>query len=367
MTNKCKICGTEYKTTEEALKCIESCKQKQKMERLPALIENLDWKQSQIKVMWETVAIDTSPEEFAYFLNVAESAGLNPFLREIYCWKSKSGKLTIMTGRDGYLKTAKNDPTFKGLASMDVCENDTFKMEYVNGSMQVTEHVINDFNNRGKLIGAWAKAEFNGQLPIVAFASAAEYFQNNKDVWKRTGSAMMRKVPESMVLKRGAGISGLVTREEIDVPKYIESAIDSPMPDQKTKNNEIDAEYVDVSNKSVPNKITPSKNAPKLDANERQFVPYELPGNDSQAMQDLKEYKPDVVILNKEKTHLRVGKFEAMINDDGDVWSNVPKFNDAGFDVSTCVPCLVAALFKKESASFISGKYGLEFTSEVDK
>jgi hypothetical protein len=234
---RCKICGKEYDTVDEVLECIERCQQKEKLDRLPALIENMDWGQSQLEVMWQTVAIDTTPEEFAYFLNVASAVGLNPFLREIYCWKSK-GKLTIMTGRDGYLKTAKKDPSFKGLHSMEVCEKDTFKMAYVDGAMQVKEHEIKDFNDRGKIIGAWAKAEFDGQSPIVVYASAAEYKQSNKDVWNRTESAMMRKVPESMALKRGAGISGLVTHEEIEVPKNVSDMFGSGEP--------VDAEYADV-------------------------------------------------------------------------------------------------------------------------
>jgi hypothetical protein len=143
-----------------------------------------------------------------------------------------------MTGRDGYLKTAKKDPSFKGLHSMEVCEKDTFKMAYVDGAMQVKEHEIKDFNDRGKIIGAWAKAEFDGQSPIVVYASAAEYKQSNKDVWNRTESAMMRKVPESMALKRGAGISGLVTHEEIEVPDNVSGMFESAEP--------VDAEYADV-------------------------------------------------------------------------------------------------------------------------
>ena len=240
----CKICGTEYDTLDEAMHCIEKCKHAQDVAMLPALIENMDWEQSQIEVMWKTVAVDTTPEEFAYFLNVANAAGLNPFLREIYCWKSpKTGKLTIMTGRDGYLKAAKRDPTFKGIQSMEVCEKDTFSIDNEitsEGIEQTVTHKIDSFVDRGKIIGAWARAEFDGQTPIIVYASAAEYKQSNKDVWNRNESAMMRKVPESMALKRGAGISGLVTHEEIEVPTMVSAAVES---------NEIkDVEYVDVLN-----------------------------------------------------------------------------------------------------------------------
>ena len=248
---RCKICGKEYDTLDEAMACIEECKQKQKLAMLSALITNMDWEQSQIEVMWKTVAVDTTPEEFAYFLNVANAAGLNPFLREIYCWKSpKTGKLTIMTGRDGYLKAAKRDSTFRGIQSMEVCEKDTFSIDNEitsEGIEQTVTHKIDSFVDRGKIIGAWARAEFDGQTPIIVYASAAEYKQSNKDVWNKNESAMMRKVPESMALKRGAGISGLVTHEEIEVPAMVSAAVES---------NEVkDAEYVDVS--SGVKKMTP--------------------------------------------------------------------------------------------------------------
>jgi hypothetical protein len=62
---RCKICGKEYDTVDEVLECIERCQQKEKLDRLPALIENMDWGQSQLEVMWQTVAIDTTPEEFS--------------------------------------------------------------------------------------------------------------------------------------------------------------------------------------------------------------------------------------------------------------------------------------------------------------
>lgn len=361
-TNKkhvCKICGTEYDDAGDALDCVERCKQKQDMDALPALIDGTDWKQAQLEVMWKTVAIGTTPEEFAYFLNVAQFAGLNPFLREIYCWKSKSGKLTIMTGRDGYLKTAKNDPTFKGLHSMEVCEKDTFKMRYVDGSMQVSEHIINDFNDRGKIIGAWAQAEFVGQGKIVAYASAAEYRQSNKDVWKRTESAMMRKVPESMVLKRGAGISGLVTHEEIEVPETVSNVLGS--------GEIVDTEYAEISDDAdVPETAHREQCTPKLDADEHIMIDYTMPGEGSEAFSHLKEYRPDVVILNEDKTRLKVGKYIVETNADGSkMWTDVPKFGSSGFPMDSCVPCLVAAMLCNDSVPFVEGKYGIKVTSEV--
>jgi|GEM_PF-2402730 len=225
----CKICGKECKDIDDLLNHQERCKQKQinekEEETLPALLADMEWSASQIEVMRKTVAVGTTMEEFAYFLNVAKAAGLNPFLREVYCWKSeRTGQLTIATGRDGYLAIAKRDPRFRGLQSMEVCENDEFEMEFVGGQLTIKTHKIVDFKNRGKVIGAWARAEFEGQDPIVAYASRDEY-DTKKNVWIRNPSAMMRKVPEAIVLKRGAGISGLVTEAEVESPHIIDAEV----------------------------------------------------------------------------------------------------------------------------------------------
>lgn len=109
------------------------------------------------------------------------------------------------------------------------------------------------------------------------------------------------------------------------------------------------------------------KNAtPKLDADEHTMVDYTMPGEDSEAFGHLKEYRPDVVILNKDKTQLKVGKYIVETNADGSkMWTDVPKFGSQGFPMDSCVPCLVAAMLCNDSVPFVEGKYGINITSEV--
>ena len=103
------------------------------------------------------------------------------------------------------------------------------------------------------------------------------------------------------------------------------------------------------------------KKSPTLNDDEPVLVDYVLPGEDSQAMKDMKEYKPVTTILNKEKTHFKVGKFEVLISEDGkSVWSNIPKFGDNDFDMDACVPCAIAGLVRAHGVPFITGKYGIE-------
>lgn len=220
----CEMCGTEYESADDVLNCIERCKEAQDFEDTKALIthdtaSDDGWSSSQIEVMRKTVAANATPEEFAYFLNVAKYTGLNPFLREIYFMKTSKGETAIITGRDGYLTIARRDPRFNGIHSMDVCEKDEFEMALVGGMMTVSKHTITNFIDRGEIIGAWACGRMDGQDPVTIFASMKEYDKSKNPlggkIWKQYTSTMIRKVAEAMVLKRIAGISGLVTDAEI--------------------------------------------------------------------------------------------------------------------------------------------------------
>lgn len=161
----------------------------------------------QIDTIKNTVAKGATDSELQMFLHVAETYGLDPFLKEIFY----SEKLhTIITSRDGYLKAAQRDPNFIGLQSMSVCENDDFEIGITDN---VVKHSFGK-GDRGRVIGAWAICHRVGRHPVIAYASYDEYNQNT-NIWNKYKSAMCCKVAESFALKRQFGISGLVTREEI--------------------------------------------------------------------------------------------------------------------------------------------------------
>lgn len=163
----------------------------------------------QIDTIKNTVAKGATDSELQMFLHVAQTYGLDPFLKEIFY----SDKMhTIITSRDGYLKAAQRDPDFEGIQSMAVCENDDFEIDVVAGTVK---HVFGK-GARGKVIGAWAICSRTGRKPVVSYASYDEYNQNNS-IWTKYRSAMCCKVAEVFALKRQFGISGLVTMEEIEV------------------------------------------------------------------------------------------------------------------------------------------------------
>jgi len=142
-------------------------------------------------------------------MHVAQTYGLDPFLKEIYYSNEMH---TILSSRDGYLKAAMRDPNFDGVQSMAVFENDDFSIDAACG----TVHHVFGKGDRGRIIGAWAIAYHKQRRPVIAFASFEEYAKNTS-TWKTYKSAMNCKVAESFVLKRQFGLSGLVTIEEMGV------------------------------------------------------------------------------------------------------------------------------------------------------
>ncbi len=64
----------------------------------------------------KTICPESSYEEFVAFALVANQYKLNPFLREIYAFRSKkSGKLVPIVGVDGWLQLANRHPEFDGM------------------------------------------------------------------------------------------------------------------------------------------------------------------------------------------------------------------------------------------------------------
>jgi phage recombination protein Bet len=178
-------------------------------QRQVAAAHSVDFTPDQIDTIRNTVAKGATDDELAMFMHLANTYGLDPFLKEIFY---SSQMKTIITSRDGYLKVAQRDPEFDGIQSMAVCENDDFSIDMVNN---VVNHSFGK-GDRGSVIGAWAVCYRKGRRPVIAYADYNEYNKNNP-IWKTYKSAMCCKVAEVFALKRQFGISGLVTQEEMGV------------------------------------------------------------------------------------------------------------------------------------------------------
>ena len=182
----------------------------------------IEFTEEQVEVLRNTIAKDATEPELNLFIQACISYDLDPFKKELFFAKNKkNGRVDLITSRDGYLTIVQRDPRFRGLQSMEVYSNDEFTIEYDSSGendreMNICHKILNiNPSERGDLIGAWATCRFDGRDDATVFVYLDEYKKMGYDNWKNYPSAMIQKVPESIVMKRQGGISGLVTQEEI--------------------------------------------------------------------------------------------------------------------------------------------------------
>lgn len=182
------------------------------------------FKSEDIAVIQNSVAKGTTPTELAYFLNVAKTSGLNPFLRQIWCYKDAKGNVIIMAGRDGFLSIAQKNERWNGMTSSEVYENDVFEVDVIKGEIVHKPK----FSERGKLIGAYCYIKPKGVDNGTFEWAAIKDYDKGQFIWNSHKNEMIKKVAEIHALKKAFGIAGLHCEEEM-----------IPLPKDETSNDEI--------------------------------------------------------------------------------------------------------------------------------
>lgn len=162
-----------------------------------------------IEIIKNSVAKGCTDPELKYFLAVAQTSGLNPFLKEIWCYKDGKGNIIIFAGRDGQLVHAKKHKDYKGIRSCAVCEKDNFDIDIPAG------HVTHKFGTgpRGAIIGAYAFCFVENQNPYLVWVDLTTY-DKRQFVWESHKAAMIEKVAEAHVLDKAYPIGAAVNRED---------------------------------------------------------------------------------------------------------------------------------------------------------
>lgn len=168
----------------------------------------------QVAVVQHSVAKGTSKIELAYFLNVCKTMDMNPFNKEVWCYKDKKQNLLIFAGRDGFLSKAQKNPLFNGIRSCEVCEQDEWSIDVANNKIK---HIITKSKKaRGPIIGAYAIIFRKGGEPTIEW-SDFETYNKGYNTWSTHPAEMIKKVSESHALKKAFGISGIQSEYEFDV------------------------------------------------------------------------------------------------------------------------------------------------------
>lgn len=176
----------------------------------------MDDKSKYIELL-KSVAPNATQSELDMLMYLSKEYGLDPIKKEIYFIKYGSGKPTIITSRDGYLKIANTNPNFDGMESDVVYEGDKL-IKRDNGSLLI-EYGESHMNfDKSKLRGAFANITRKDRATACSvFVDIKDYGKKESQIWRTYPNAMILKVAESMALKRAFAISGLVTQEEIEI------------------------------------------------------------------------------------------------------------------------------------------------------
>lgn len=179
----------------------------------------------EIAVVKANVAKNVNDSELAYFLNVCKTVGLNPFNKEIWCYKDNKNNLLIFAGRDGFLAKAQTSPDFAGIRSSEVCENDVFEMDIANNKIK---HNPDYGTDRGKIIGAYALVFRKNGEPTIEWADDAVY-NKGRFTWETHHAEMIKKVAETHALKKAFGISGIQAEYDYTVSNDVVTPINTEL------------------------------------------------------------------------------------------------------------------------------------------
>lgn len=173
----------------------------------------------EVAVIQSNVAKNTTATELAYFINVCKTMQLNPFNKEVWCYKDNRGNLLIFAGRDGFLAKAQKNHLFNGIRSCEVRLNDEFELDVPNG---VIHHRIKKATTkqRGEILGAYAIVFRKEGEPTVEWADM-ETYDKKGSAWKSHPEEMIKKVAETHALKKAFGISGIQSEYDWNVSEGV--------------------------------------------------------------------------------------------------------------------------------------------------
>jgi len=193
-----------------------------------------DYTGSQLQLIKNTVAADTTPDEFDMFVEVCKNMRLDPFRKQLYCIvynkdKPKYRKVAFITGIDGFRAIAERNGDYRPDDAAPVFDTDPSLKDKLNphGLVSATVKAFKQDRN-----GDW--------FPIVGivywdeFAPVKDVWKNGQKTdekelsgnWKTMPRVMLAKCAEAVALRKGwpEDLSGIHSSEEMEVVNTEHSA-----------------------------------------------------------------------------------------------------------------------------------------------
>lgn len=154
--------------------------------------------------------------EFKFFTELCKVRKLNPFLKEAYCIKFGNNPAQMVVGKDAVLKRAVLNPTFDGIESGVIVQNQqTGELVERAGTFYLKE--------TERLVGGWAKVyRKDWKYPTYCSVSFDEVAQRKSDGnlntnWATKGGTMVEKVAKVRALRETfvEDLGGMYDEDEI--------------------------------------------------------------------------------------------------------------------------------------------------------
>lgn len=183
------------------------------------IVDSGQWAKDREKLdlLKRTICVESTDDEFALFVHVAQKMGLDPFARQIHAVKrynSAAGKevMSIQVGIDGYRATAQKTGEYAG--------GDDYLFDEGLTQSQMLQA------NRKRPVTATAtvwRIVKGTRCPFTATAGFEEYKATKKDgtlnlFWQNRPFLMLGKCAEALAMRKGfpAELAGTYTNDEME-------------------------------------------------------------------------------------------------------------------------------------------------------
>jgi phage recombination protein Bet len=179
------------------------------------------WTKDRVELVKRTICPKgISDDAFALFMEQCKRSGLDPLLKEAFCVprRAKVGDSWVeqhvfQPAEAGMLSRAERFPDFKGIQASAVHAEDEIIVDMGAGTVK---HAFNPAKRKGQLVGAWARVEREGKLPVLVWVDFQGYVQQTP-LWSKIPNTMIEKCARVAALRKAypEAFGGLYIAEEM--------------------------------------------------------------------------------------------------------------------------------------------------------